>query len=252
MLNNEKIKEFLRIKLKLKRQFPIKPHYLSVIPLNIFQTWHTKNLPSLMKKNMEYIKKLNPAFNYKLFDDNDCYNFIKENFSEDILNAFDKLIPGAYKADLWRYCVLYKLGGIYLDIKYIPVNGFKFINLTEKEHWVLDNDNNGIYNALMVCKPGNETLLRAINQIAINVNNKYYGNSCLDPTGPQLLSKYFNNNQKRNFELKHTFFEHHSNRFINYKNYIIFKSYNGYLEEHSQYQKVEHYSILWGKKKIYK
>jgi mannosyltransferase OCH1-like enzyme len=244
--------EGLKIKNKLKINYPMKKYYINVIPLNIFQTWHTKNLPPLMRNNVEYIQKLNPAFKYTLFDDEDCRNFIKENFPNDVLDAFNKLIPGAYKADLWRYCVLYKLGGIYLDIKYRPVNGFKFINLTEKEHWVLDIDNNGIYNALMVCKPGNEILLNAINQIVKNVQIKYYGGSCLDPTGPNLLAKYFNNNTKKQFDLKHSFFENHSNRFIHYKNYIILKSYNGYLQEHSKNQKVEHYSVLWGKKAIYK
>lgn len=241
-----------KIRKLLSKPFPMKSHYANIIPLNIFQTWHTKVLPPLMKNNVEYIKHINPAFTYRLFDDQDCYNFIKENYPENVLVAFNKLIPGAYKADLWRYCVLYKLGGIYLDIKYRPVKGFKFINLTEKEHWVLDNDGHGVYNALMVCKPGNQILLNAINQIVQNVKTKFYGGSCLDPTGPKLLAKYFNNNQKSQFELKHSFFENHSNRFIHYKNYIILKSYNGYLEEHGKNQKVEHYSILWGRRMIYR
>jgi mannosyltransferase OCH1-like enzyme len=246
------LKKGLKIKRQIKIPFPMKSRYFNVVPLNIFQTWHTKNLPPLMKNNVEYIKNLNPAFTYRLFDDQDCYNFIKENYPGDVLEAFNKLIPGAYKADLWRYCVLYKLGGIYLDIKYRPVKGFKFINLTEKEHWVLDADGNGVYNALMVCKPGNQILLTAINQIVQHVKTKYYGGSCLDPTGPKLLAKYFNNNQKIQFELRHSFFENHSNRFIHYNNYIILKSYNGYIQEHGQNQKVEHYSVLWGRRAIYR
>lgn len=62
-----------------------------------------------------------------------------------------------------------QIRGIYLDIKYQPINGFKFINLAEKEHWVLDCNKIGIYNALMVCKPGNNILLQAIKQIVENV-----------------------------------------------------------------------------------
>ena len=248
---NHDIKE-LQIKKKLQTPFPMKQVYNNVIPLNIFQTWHTKILPPLMQQNVDYIQKLNPAFTYKLFDDQDCYNFIKDNFPTDVLGAFNNLIPGAYKADLWRYCVLYKLGGIYLDIKYKPVKGFRFINLTEKEHWVLDADNNGIYNALIVCKPGNPILLNAINQIVLNVNTKYYGNNSLEPTGPLLLSKYFNLFQKSQFELRHSIFKNTSNRFIHYNQHIIFKSYNGYLEEHSTHKKVDHYGHLWSKRAIYK
>jgi mannosyltransferase OCH1-like enzyme len=127
-----------------------------------------------MAKTVFMIKSLNPRFQYFLFDDNDCFEFIKNNFDKDILNAYNSLIPGAYKADLWRYCILYIKGGIYLDIKYRPLDNFRFINLTEDEHFVLDNDGNGIYNAVMVCKPGNELLLKAIHNIVENVKNNSY------------------------------------------------------------------------------
>ena len=102
------------------------------IPCNIFQTWETKILPPSMFETISKIKRQNPRFKYFLFDDNDCREFIKTHFPTNVLNAYDSLIPGAYKADLWRYCILYKMGGIYIDIKYEPINGFKFYNLLEK------------------------------------------------------------------------------------------------------------------------
>ena len=99
----------------------------SVIPLNIFQTWHTKLLPKYMYDTVLTIKRMNPRFTHYLFDDSDCERFIATHFKADVLNAFRSLIPGAYKADLWRYCVLFINGGIYLDIKYKPINNFRFI-----------------------------------------------------------------------------------------------------------------------------
>ena len=33
-----------------------------------------------------------------------CRDFIQKHFNMETLWAFDKLKPGAYKADLWRYC----------------------------------------------------------------------------------------------------------------------------------------------------
>jgi mannosyltransferase OCH1-like enzyme len=240
------------VKTALSVSYPTKTHYNNVIPLNIFQTWHSKQLPPMMFKNSEFIKQNNPAFNYMLFDDKDCREFIKTNFNSEVLNAFDTLIPGAYKADLWRYCVLYIRGGIYIDIKYAPINGFKFISLTEKEHWVLDIDNNGVYNALIVAKPGNAILLQAINSIVDNVKNRYYGGSCLDPTGPLLLAKLFSSEQKHAFDMKHTFYVSMKYRFILFNNYFVFKSYNEYLNEHAKNQKVPHYSVLWNQRGIYK
>ena len=236
----------------LSVSYPKKSHYNNIIPLNIFQTWHSKNLPPIMSKNVEFIKQSNPAFNYMLFDDDDCREFINQNFKGDVLHAFDTLIPGAYKADLWRYCVLYINGGIYVDIKYMPINGFKLIALTEKEHWVLDIDNNGIYNALIVAKPGNDILLQAINNIVQNVKHRYYGNSGLEPTGPLLLAKLFSSEEKHALDMKHAFYISFQYRFILFNNYHVFKSYNEYLDEHSQNQKVQHYSILWSQRQVYK
>ena len=197
------------------------------------------------------LRQNNPRFNYQLYDDNDCREFIKNNFDGNILNAFDGLIPGAYKADLWRYCVLYKLGGIYLDIKYTPSNRFKLINLLEKEHFCLDIDNNGIYNAIIVAKPGNPILLQAIKQIEEHVRNKYYGNDRLEPTGPGLLARYFSREDKNNMDLKHEFHLNVNNRFILFNKYYILKSYQGYINEHNQNKKIDYYGDLWNRRTIY-
>jgi len=237
--------------IKMKVPYPMKKIYHCVIPPNLFQTWHTKNLPPLMSNAVSNLRKNNPRFNYQLYDDNDCREFIKNNFAENILNAYDRLIPGAYKADLWRYCILYKKGGVYLDIKYVPFNHFKLINLLEKEHFCLDIDNNSIYNAIIVAKRGNSILLQAINQIVIHVQQKYYGGGCLDPTGPGLLARYFSRDEKNCMDLKHEFHLSFNYRFILFNNFYIFKSYNGYLNEHNKHKKVEHYSDLWSRRAIY-
>ena len=147
----------------------------STIPLNIFQTWHTKqNIPLSMYTAINNIRTTNPEFNHFLFDDNDCRNFIKTHFKPEVLNAYDSLIPGAYKADLWRYCVLFIAGGVYIDIKFKMTNKFKLIHLIKNEHFVLDACKTGVYNAFMICRPGNKLLLEAINMIVQNVKLKFF------------------------------------------------------------------------------
>ena len=44
----EKDKLYNEYKKKLKISYPLKENYNPVIPLNIYQTWHTKNLPPKM------------------------------------------------------------------------------------------------------------------------------------------------------------------------------------------------------------
>jgi len=226
--------------------------YNSIIPLKIFQTWHTKELPPHMRLAVEKLKNRHPNFEYFLFDDNDCREFIVNNFDSTIVNAFDSLLPGAYKADLWRYCVLYVHGGFYLDIKYSCINSFRFIELTEKEHWVFDVDGNNIYNAFIGVMPKNATLLKCIHQIVENVKNRYYGGSCVDPTGPGLVARIITNDEKRKIELQHMWIRQTNDKFILYKNVAILKMYNGYYDEQDKFKKVEHYSKLWSQRKIYK
>lgn len=230
--------------------YPIKPSYDMVIPQNIYQTWHSKQIPPLMFNAISKIKKHNPRFNYFLFDDNDCREFIKNKFRPDVLYAYDSLIPGAYKADLWRYCVLFINGGIYLDIKYAPLNGFKFINLCENEHLVLDIGGQGIYNALMVCKPGNQILFKAIRQIVENVKNKYYGDCFLSPTGPKLLTQFISVNDSM-VDLRHEQILDNNYKLIYYNNIPILKSYYGHIEERDKYSIKQHYATLWRNRNIY-
>jgi len=228
------------------------------IPLNLFQTWHTKDLPPAMKESVELLKSQNPEFTYYLFDDADCREFIAENFDYCVVEAFDRLIPGAYKADLWRYCVLYIRGGIYLDIKYHCINGFKLVELTNKEYFVRDRpgfitekkDGIGIYNAFMVCYPKNKKLLKCIYQIVENIRNNYYGRTALYPTGPGLLRDYFSDSETDGFSLDFNFIG--VDTILHNKTRKILESYGSYRLEQKITQVNLDYKNLWTNRNIYK
>jgi mannosyltransferase OCH1-like enzyme len=250
---------------KLKRiSSNIQPNIKQVnyysVPLNIFQHWHTLDLPPNMKSTVKLLKIQNPEFKHFLYDTAMCREFIKNNFNEDVLYTFDKLNPCAFKADLWRYCVLYIHGGIYLDIKYECVNNFKLINLTDKEYYVKDRHYKGmtgIYNALISSKPKNYKLYNCINKIVMNVKNNIYGSSELDITGPHMMIEYFND-KIRDIDL---YFDGSSiNRStptfmakFNLKNSTntILTTYNTYREEQSKYQLNKRYHDIWHDKCVY-
>ena len=230
------------------------------IPKVIYQTWRTKTLPTNMRKCVEKIKDANPNYKHYIYDDNECREFIKEHFNDNVVNAFDKLKPGAYKADLWRYCVLYINGGIYLDIKYQPINGFSFNYLNpNKEYFVLErpgfweNNHYGIYNAMMICKPKNETLLHCIRHIVENVKNNYYGINSLYPTGPGLLGKMYFNPLSISQQMKELEMRYDCDKYdwILYKNKAIFKNYQEYRLEQKKHSTNQYYEFLWRKKQIY-
>jgi mannosyltransferase OCH1-like enzyme len=237
-----------------KQPYKLKCNYKSIIPFKIFQTWNTKDLPKGMKECVESLKKDNPRFEHFLFDDNDCREFIKNNFDTSVLNAYDILIPGAYKADLWRLCVLYIHGGIYMDIKLKCINGFKLIELTEHNHFVKDRiPPLSIYNALMISQKGNPFLWTAICRIVINVNNRFYGKSPLDPTGPVMLGTIILKHQiPANIDL----FHYEDGGYIIYKNrFVISTNYNDYNKERTEMnnkKNITRYNVLWHEKNIYK
>lgn len=220
------------------------------IPLNIFQTYHTLDLPMHMKKNVEELKKHNPEFTYRLFDDIMCREFIQNHFDQNILKAFDSLIPGAYKADLWRYCVLYIHGGIYMDIKLKCVDNFKLVELLDKEYYVKDRlsgGRNGIYQAFMINLPKNPILLKCIQQIVQNVRHKFYGKNPLSITGPQLVSNYFSQHSIRSMDLYHG----QEGSCVYIGNHKIIDTYSHYRKEQRDTQKTAYYAILWKKRQVY-
>ena len=228
-----------------------------VIPLHIYQTWKTKNLPDKMFESVSKLKNQNTDFEYHLFDDNDCYKFIINNFDKDVAYAYDTLIPGAYKADLWRYCILYIKGGIYLDIKYSCVGDFNLIQLTDKEYFVKDIDNSGggIYNAFMICKPGNIILKKAIYKIVDNVKNKFYGHSCFSPTGPLLLKSCFSDDEFKIITQNGVGLCENkcpTKTCICLHEKPILSIYNEYYSIDILENKQPNYTILWDQRKIYK
>ena len=224
-----------------------------IIPRNIFQAWHSTDLPNSVKSCIENIKKCNPNFNHYLYDDEQCREFIKEHFSEDILKAYDSIVPAAIKIDLWRYCVLYKYGGIYLDVKYFCVNGFNFNYLLDKEYFCKDFDKIGIYNAIIICKPNNEIMKKCIEQVVKNVNHNFYGNSTTEPTGPLMITNFITKNQVNKFYLNVTNGlpnnKNKENTNIKYKLFIILHFHDNYRNEQPKFNK--YWADYWNEKKFY-
>lgn len=222
-----------------------------VIPLKVFLTWVTTDFDGPLKIRIDTLKQNNPEFEFSVYDDNDCKLFIQHNFSKNVLNAYNKLIPDAYKADLWRCCVLYIHGGIYMDIKLTTLPNFKLINLTDKEYFVKDRPPNSIYNAFMVCKPRNLLLRHTISAIITNVKTRFYGACPLSPTGPMLMGRLANK-LGITTELYHL----NSGEFIMQQNSkiisLIFPEYDPIRQSVYRHKKTKRYNLLWENKQIYR
>jgi mannosyltransferase OCH1-like enzyme len=116
----------------------------SLIPKIIHQTFPTKELPQSIADNPNSLKTQNPDWTYTIYDDDDILDFIRDEYGSSILSTYLNVSPlyGAARADLFRYLLMYKMGGIYLDIKSTSVRPFSDA-LTLDEGFVLSHWRNG-------------------------------------------------------------------------------------------------------------
>ncbi len=169
------------------------------IPRYIFQTWRSHEVSPLVYERVQKMQQDNPDWHYCFFSDEMCREFIKKHFDSDVLAAYDILIPGAYKADLWRYCVLYHYGGVYMDIKMTALVSLDDIVINQPGFMVARDieesfraGNFYCYNAFMCSQKKHPILKLALIQVINNVKNGYYGTDPLVPTGPGLLGEPIN------------------------------------------------------------
>jgi mannosyltransferase OCH1-like enzyme len=214
--------------------------YDQKIPKKIFQTWKTNNMDLEMENTTKIIKNLNPEYEYKLFTDDECIEYIKNNFSEHVLYAYNNLIPGAFKADLFRYCILYQEGGVYIDCKMIPLKPFREIIKPDDSCILVNNtfeaNSVSIYNAFICSEPKNNLFLQSICQIVNNNIKLFYPTDPFAITGPTLLYNIHKklNNQTR--LLSHpniglTYIDHNNGIFDESNNLVIYKTYKNYYKQ---------------------
>lgn len=91
----------------------------ATIPRIIHQTYTTNSLPAPYRENVDRLCQLNPGWEHRLYDDDDVKHFIQSAYGDEMLGIYNSIAPGygAARADLFRYLVIYRSGGVYLDIK---------------------------------------------------------------------------------------------------------------------------------------
>lgn len=245
------------------------PRVISGVPLAIYQSWVTNAIPAKMHENMKALLEANPEFDHYLYSHERCLQFIKDNYPQKVVDAYKSLKPGAYKSDLWRYCILYKLGGVYLDVKFyttVPI-----VNLLEKYSEIYSRDivaentddkelkckaKPAVYNGFLVTPPNNNIFKDCIYEIVKNCQKRNYTNSILHITGPCLLGRFVKKHKGENFigDNKFQFIGVEENGVV-MGNIIqgdktIVKQYPEYRDELSG-SKVEHYTNMWRRKNVY-
>lgn len=128
MLQRKPQRQFLPIVKKLFSQniAPLKRGYSSFhqkIPRIIHQIWLGSPLPERYKAFQESWIKLHPAWKYKLWTDSDIEAFELTN-----IDAYRKARNYAEKANIFRYEILERFGGLYVDTDFECLRAFDAVH----------------------------------------------------------------------------------------------------------------------------
>lgn len=203
---------------------------MSIIPKNIFQTHKSINYlrskPQLLAATKTW-SKYSTEFNYYFYTNELCDKFMREQFSGATYDAYKKLPIAVMKADLWRYCILYKYGGLYADVDTIlKVNPNIFLtnsfltvvpeNETHLCQWVFS-------------APANSPILKSIIDLSVEriLNTKEIKGEHIIHylTGPGVftdgIEKYLINVKKPIFSNKKNYYRYPHNiiKVFNYNNF---------------------------------
>lgn len=138
---------------------------LGHFPKIIHQTWKTRNLPDNFRQWSNSWKYYNPDFDYRFYTDEDCHNFIKKHYSE-YLNMYEDF-TNVQKADLFRYLVLHKYGGVYADIDTSCFRSLIPLLKDVKETLItgIEYENYQLEQWFIISVPNNQLLLDLVNEI---------------------------------------------------------------------------------------
>jgi mannosyltransferase OCH1-like enzyme len=152
------------------------------------QPWSRR--PAAIKQHIQSFKHHCKSFSgrHYLLGDRKIRRILLREFGHDLLNAYDSIRPHAYKADIARYALLYRYGGVYADLSMVFVNDVPA--LAKGEMGVLSQGivKANISNGFIAARPRAPVLKVALDLIIKRVEQRFYGVSPVSITGPRLLA----------------------------------------------------------------
>jgi len=140
--------------------------------------------------NITELKSRNPEYTYKLLDEESQLEFLRKNYPQKFEIIYRNFASGydAAKMDFFRYLLMYKMGGVYLDIKSTflrPLNEIiKPTDVFLVSKWDINPDspyfnwgkhedlpNGEFINGVIICERGSEILQHVISNVVHNVES---------------------------------------------------------------------------------
>ncbi len=160
------------------------------IPKIIHQTYKSSKLPWLTRWYISRFRKNNPDYSYEFYDDARIDTFILQEFGKDILALYKRINIGAAKADFFRYAVLYKKGGIYVDID-SAINGKLDDFILSEDKAIISREKNPdlFVQWALVYEANHPFLQKTIELICENIRDNKYPHDVHQMTGPSVYTR---------------------------------------------------------------
>jgi len=159
----------------------VKPSPTPKIPKIIHQIWLGSPYPERFRKLQQTWLDEHPDWEFRVWTDADIDSFPFTN-----KQFFDKTSNYGEKADIWRYEILYQIGGLYIDIDVECLKAFDILHHTYNFFVGLEPAPCGgpLANCVIGASPGHPILNRIIEEIA----QRRHEENIYDRTGPRLLA----------------------------------------------------------------
>ena len=89
--------------------------FFMTIPRIIHQTWKSDRLPPLFRIYQETWRRRHPGWEYRFYDDAACRRIVESHFP-DLLALYDGCPHPVQRADIFRYLIVAREGGLYADM----------------------------------------------------------------------------------------------------------------------------------------
>lgn len=160
------------------------------ISRTIFQTFKTSKLPLITRLHIAILKRKNPQYDYQFYDDARIDHFIQSEFDPETYALYKRIAIGAAKADFFRYAVLYKKGGVYLDIdSSIKSKLDDFISPNDSAVVALERNTNCYVQYALFFEAGHPFLKKTLEVIIKNLKENKYPYDVHKTTGPSAFTE---------------------------------------------------------------
>ena len=234
-----------------------------MIPKYIYRAWQTQTFHKKVEKRIKKTIRINKEYSHVIFTEPQRDDFVYANFEGSITEAYQQLNNVVAKVDLWRYLIIYKHGGVYLDMDASierPISTF----ISDDDQAVISaetNENLFLQWALFYTKE-HPIIEKTIEFTVRNIKEKRYPNDIANLTGPgvytEALKFVHKENQKKELIWSDISRRTNNTYTINNKTYRIFGiDFNGNLnfkipESKYLYQDLEHWKTQQSKYSVLK